>query len=121
MAGRTTAKAAPEKVETPPAEPKQETENDLKARLRRQAERTVIKAHPDELHDEIGRLFRENGLEYQRPLTPEEKAAAEIEKLLEANPSLRKQYAGLGPVAGAVADGDEVDTPAVIAGSNVVE
>lgn len=120
MAGRSTNKA------TAPAEPsaqtpKQETENDLKARLRRQAERKVVKDHPSELHAEIGRLFEENGLTYEPPLTAEEKAAKQIEELLEANPGLRNKYAGLGPVAGAVANGDEVESSPVIAGTNVVE
>lgn len=72
---------------------KGETAQQAKNRLRNEAERIVIDRHRDEFYAEAERLYEANGFEFKRRLTEEEKAAQQIEKLLQANPALREQYA----------------------------
>lgn len=61
----------------------------LKAKLRNLAERKVLNEHKSEYHTELERLYDQEGLEYKRVLTPEEKDEKELEALLARRPDLR--------------------------------
>lgn len=76
--------------------------------LRNQAERFILDKYRDEYHQKAQELFEAQGLEYTRRATPEEQAArkeaerkaraeAKLEKLLEAEPSLREKLAQAVP------------------------
>lgn len=66
-----------------------ETVQQLKNRLRGEAEREVLNNHKDEFHEIATAKFAEVGLEFVRRLTDEEKAAKQIEELYEKYPNLR--------------------------------
>lgn len=89
-----TAKA----VAAPKAEVKAETEtgrgplNQLKNKLRNDAEREVLRNHRDEVVALTKAKFEEAGIEYVHRLTPEEKAKKEIEEQLNQFPELREQF-----------------------------
>ncbi|QWY81368.1 hypothetical protein SEA_RIZWANA_71 [Arthrobacter phage Rizwana] len=90
-ATKTVAKAAEQKAEPAPAKPK-ETVQQLKNRLRNEAEREVLNAHKDEVHRLTKEKYDAHGLEYVRRLTDEEKAEKEIAERLAKFPNLRKQF-----------------------------
>lgn len=71
------------------AKPKKETVQQLKNRLRNEAEREVLNKHKDEVVTITQAKYDEHGLEYVRRLTEEEKAAKQIEDLYEKFPQLR--------------------------------
>lgn len=64
----------------------------LKARLRADAEREVIKTHYSEYVEIAEKKFAENGLEFTRRMTAEERAAQQIKDLLAKNPGLAEQF-----------------------------
>lgn len=72
-----------------PAKPKKETVQQLKNRLRNEAERDVLNAHKAEVVAITQAKYDEHGLQYVRRLTDEEKAAKQIEELYEKFPQLR--------------------------------
>lgn len=72
--------------------PKKETVQQLKNRLRNEAEREVLNKYKPEVIKLTEAKYDEHGLEYVRRLTDEEKAAKEIEEALAKYPSLRKQF-----------------------------
>lgn len=76
----------------PPAAEKKETVQQLKNRLRNEAEREVLNAHKDEVHRLTKEKYDAHGLEYVRRLTDEEKAEKEIAERLAKFPNLRKQF-----------------------------
>ena len=86
--------AAPEAEDAPA--PK-ETEQQMKNRLRNEAEREVLNNHRDEFYKVAERKFKENGLEFTRRLTDEEKAKKKLEDLLAEHPGLRAQLAAAAP------------------------
>lgn len=63
----------------------------LKNKLRNEAEREVLDAHKDEVHRITGAKYQAHGLEYVRRLSEEEKAAKLIEELHAKFPNLRPQ------------------------------
>lgn len=65
----------------------------LKNSLRAEAEREVLDNHRAEYHEVAARKFAENGLEFTRRLSAEERAEVELQKLLAANPALAAKYA----------------------------
>lgn len=71
------------------AKPKKETVQQLKNRLRNEAEREVLNRHKDEVVAITQAKYDEHGLEYVRRLSEEEKAAKQIEDLYEKFPQLR--------------------------------
>lgn len=73
--------------------PAQETERQKRARLKTQATNTLIESHRDEFNKLAENLFSENGLEFKRRLTDEEKAEKELDDLLAKNPALRDKLA----------------------------
>jgi hypothetical protein len=77
-----------------------ETAQQIKNRLRNEAEREVLNAHRDELNAITERKFKENNLVYTRRLTEREKAAKKIEELLEQHPELRSTYGAQAPTQG---------------------
>jgi hypothetical protein len=87
------AKAAP-KVEAAPAE----TEQQIKNRLRNEAEREVIDRHRSELHEIAEAKFKAAGLVYTRRKSEQEKAADKIKALIEQFPELAGTFAGVAPV-----------------------
>lgn len=84
-AGKTTQKPDPEAI----AAAHNETIQQLKNRLRGEAEREVLNTHKDEFHEIATAKFAAVGLEFVRRLTDEEKAAKQIEELYEKYPNLR--------------------------------
>lgn len=68
---------------------KQETEQQLKNRLRNEAEREVLNDHKDEVIKITEAKYRKHGLKYVRRLTDEEKAAKAIEEYYQQFPNLR--------------------------------
>lgn len=70
-----------------------ETVQQIKNRLRNEAERIVLDRHKQEFYEEAEKLYEANGFEFKRRLTEQEKAQQSIEKLLKENPELRKVYA----------------------------
>lgn len=90
--------AEPEAVEVPAPEAEEapapkETEQQMKNRLRNEAEREVLNNHRDEFYKVAERKFTENGLEFTRRLTDEEKAKKKLEDLLAEHPGLRAELA----------------------------
>jgi hypothetical protein len=81
------AKAAPV-VEAEPVE----TEQQIKNRLRNEAEREVIDNHRAELHEIAEAKFKAAGLVYTRRKTEQEKAADKVKALLEQFPELAGQF-----------------------------
>lgn len=79
------------KAAAAPKEKKDETVQQLKNRLRNEAEREVLNAHKDEVITKTEAKYKEHGLEYVRRLSDEEKAAKEIADNLEKYPGLREQ------------------------------
>jgi hypothetical protein len=69
--------------------PKGETLQQLKNRLRNEAEREVLNTHKDEVIKITGAKYEAHGLEYVRRLTDEEKAAKQIEEYYRQFPNLR--------------------------------
>lgn len=55
----------------------------VKLALRSKAVNQLIEAHADEFHDLMGKEFSEAGYLYERPMTEEEKAKAEVAALVE--------------------------------------
>lgn len=68
-----------------------ETVQQLKNRLRNEAEREVLNDHKHEVIAKTEAKYKEHGLEYVRRLSDEEKAAKEIADNLEKYPGLREQ------------------------------
>ena len=64
-----------------------------KRALRWKALRVLSERHADEFHELIGKEYAEVGLTYERPLTAEDRAAAQVEELLAKYPSLRGRVA----------------------------
>lgn len=90
-----TVEAAPaaEPTETEEVDVPKETEQQMKNRLRNEAEREVLNNHRDEFYKVAERKFTENGLEFTRRLTDEEKAKKKLEDLLAEHPGLRAELA----------------------------
>lgn len=82
------APEAPTKDEAP----KKETTQQLKNRLRNEAEREVLNNHREEFHAVAEKKFADHGLKFERRLTQKERAAREIEKKLQQFPELRGQF-----------------------------
>lgn len=82
-----------EKAEKPAPKQKKETAQQAKNRLRNEAERIVLDRHKPEFYKVAEKLYAENGFEFKRRLTEEEKAEQAIEKMLRENPALRQKYA----------------------------
>lgn len=94
MAPTAAAKAASNKAATKaePAKPaKKETVQQLKNRLRNEAEREVLDAHKKEVIEKTAAKYEAHGLEYVRRLSDEEKAAKAIEEYYRQFPNLRPQ------------------------------
>lgn len=91
------AEAAVAAVETEAgAEPgqlagKKETVQQLKNRLRNEAEREVLNNHKGEVIKITNAKYDEHGLEYVRRLSDEEKAAKTIEEMYRKFPNLRPE------------------------------
>jgi mannose-1-phosphate guanylyltransferase len=91
---------AVEEAPAPKLKPKKgETIQQLKNRLRNEAEREVLNTHKDEVVTITQAKYDAHGLEYIRRLTEEEKAAKQIEEYFKQFPELR----------------DHFNTPAVVA------
>ncbi|ALY10606.1 hypothetical protein FDH86_gp071 [Arthrobacter phage Tank] len=71
---------------------KGETVQQLKNRLRNEAEREVLNKYKPEVIKRTEAKYDEHGLEYVRRLTDEEKAEKEVADLLAKYPQLRKQF-----------------------------
>lgn len=85
------AKPAPKaEAEVKPA--KAESLQQLKNRLRNEAEREVLNKHKDEVIKITEAKYDEHGLEYVRRLSDKEKAAKLIEEQYEKFPELRPVY-----------------------------
>lgn len=93
----------PEHDEAPAAAPAEAPEGEsvqqAKNRLRNEAERIILDRYKAEFYKEAERLYAENGYEFKRRLTEQEKAQQKIEELLAQNPELREQYAPTTVVA----------------------
>jgi len=104
-APKATTKAAQAK-----AAPK-ESEQQIKNRLRNEAEREVLNHHRDEFYRIAEKKFTDAGLVFARRLTDAEKAQQKIEELLKEHPELRSQFTALADVrdeaVNAVAEADE--------------
>ncbi|HBH59938.1 MAG TPA: hypothetical protein DDY41_17790, partial [Arthrobacter bacterium] len=104
MAPTAAAKAAATKVHldestavdeapAPKLKPKKgETIQQLKNRLRNEAEREVLNTHKDEVVTITQAKYDAHGLEYIRRLTEEEKAAKQIEEYFKQFPELRDHF-----------------------------
>lgn len=88
-----TGKPAPEKPE------KKETVQQLKNRLRNEAEREVLDKYKREVIERTKAKYDEHGLKYVRRLTDEEKAAKAIQENLAKYPNLRSQFIATDPEA----------------------
>lgn len=71
--------------------PKKETVQQLKNRLRNEAEREVLNDHKDEVIAKTEAKYKEHNLEYVRRLSDEEKAQKAIEDNLAKYPGLREK------------------------------
>lgn len=82
-------------VEAPAApedpKPKKETLQQLKNRLRNEAEREVLDAHKPEVIERTAAKYKVHNLDYVRRLSEEEKAAKAIEEYYVKFPKLRPQ------------------------------
>lgn len=67
-------------------------ETALRNSLRSKADRIVLDRHREEVNAEASRLFAEQGLEYKRRLTPEEKREQEFLDMVSNNPALAAKY-----------------------------
>lgn len=88
--------AAAKKVEEPAVE--KETEQQLKNRLRNEAEREVLNNHKDEFHTIAEAKFTAHNLVFVRRKTEQEKAAEKIADLMNQFPELREQFTPSTPV-----------------------
>lgn len=70
---------------------KELTIQQLKNKLRNEAEREVLDKYKPEVVSITGAKYKEHGLEYVRRLSEEEKAQKQIEELYEKFPNLRPQ------------------------------
>lgn len=96
MTARKTAQETPGTADEAPAsgaEPRQETLQQLKNRLRNEAERDVLNAHKAEVIKITEAKYEAHGLAYVRRLTDQEKAQKEIEDRLEKYPELEAYLA----------------------------
>ena len=78
---------------------KKETVQQLKNRLRNEAEREVLDKHKKEVIARTQAKYDEHGLKYVRRLTDEEKAAKAIEENLAKYPNLRSKFIPTDPDA----------------------
>lgn len=78
---------------------KKETVQQLKNRLRNEAEREVLDAHKAEVIERTQAKYTEHGLKYVRRLSDEEKAAKAIAENLAKYPNLRNQFIATDPKA----------------------
>lgn len=81
---------------------KKETVQQLKNRLRNEAEREVLDAHKSEVIERTQEKYTAHGLKYVRRLTEEEKAAKAIAENLAKYPNLRSQFIATDPKADVV-------------------
>lgn len=90
----TKARSNPSTPKAEQAKPeKKETVQQLKNRLRNEAEREVLDAHKREVIEKTEAKYKAHGLEYVRRLTDEEKAQKAIEEHLAQFPNLREKFA----------------------------
>lgn len=78
---------------------KKETVQQLKNRLRNEAEREVLDLHKKEVIERTQEKYTAHGLKYVRRLSDEEKAAKAIEDNLKKYPNLRQQFIATDPNA----------------------
>src|SRR5690242_15327115 len=71
---------------------KQLTVQQLKNKLRGQAERAVLDKYKKEVISHTEALYKEHNLEYVRRLSDEEKAEQEVARLLALHPNLRSTF-----------------------------
>lgn len=95
----TPAKGDPETKGKPE---KKETVQQLKNRLRNEAEREVLDNHKKEVIERTKAKYDAHGLKYVRRLTDEEKAAKAIAENLKKYPNLRSQFIATDPEADVV-------------------
>lgn len=89
----------------------------LKNRLRNEAEREVLDDHRDEVIAKTGAKYDAYGLEYVRRLTDQEKAAKDIAEKLTEFPELRALFAAVGAgVVFADVHGNPEPEPEVVEG-----
>ena len=93
---------------TPAKSEKKETVQQLKNRLRNEAEREIINRYREEFYEVAEAKFTEHGLEFTRRLTEEEKAQQQIEELLKQHPSLRGRFT---LAADGTPRGEEIEGP----------
>jgi acetoin utilization deacetylase AcuC-like enzyme len=87
------ARANPSAPKADPVKPeKKETVQQLKNRLRNEAEREVLDKYKPEVIKRTAAKYEAHGLEYVRRLTDEEKAQKEIEEHFKRYPNLRHQF-----------------------------
>lgn len=96
QAKATSAKGEPETKGKPE---KKETVQQLKNRLRNEAEREVLDNHKKEVIERTKAKYDAHGLKYVRRLTDEEKAAKAIAENLKKYPNLRSQFIATDPDA----------------------
>lgn len=89
------------------AGPKGETLQQLKNRLRNEAEREVLNNHKGEVITITEAKYKAHNLEYVRRLTDEEKAAKVIEEMYQKFPNLRPVTATTVSVEHGQPDGDQ--------------
>ena len=87
---------------------KRETVQQLKNRLRNEAEREVLDAHKPEVIARTQAKYDEHGLEYVRRLSDEEKAAKLIAEQFSKYPELKALFAPAVAVHQAALQGDDV-------------
>jgi hypothetical protein len=68
------------------------TKPNLVLQARNAAVADLIAAHENEFHDFMAKRSSDLGIEYVRPLTPEEQARADVEATLAKYPNLRKEF-----------------------------
>lgn len=90
------AKPEPELTEVVDEKGKRLTVQQLKNKLRNEAEREVLDTHKDEVVTITQAKYDEHGLKYVRRLTDREKAAKAIADNLNEYPELREMFAAAG-------------------------
>lgn len=90
---------AQKKAPAAKGEKKPETTQQLKNRLRNEAEREVLDKHKREVIERTQAKYTAHGLKYVRRLTDEEKAAKAIQENLAKYPNLRSQFIATDPEA----------------------
>jgi hypothetical protein len=90
------AKPAPELTEVKDEKGRYLTVQQLKNKLRNEAEREVLDTHKDEVVTITQAKYDEHGLKYVRRLTDKEKAAKLIADNLNEFPELREMFAAAG-------------------------